>query len=116
MKKLIGGQDSLFPWVLHPVHLYEYGLELGLSAEELLHGAGLSLQDIDDVQAGVLVMGERLVAGAVPSEGSVSWLAEFGWPTVLGMGMFAVGGAALGYVGVKLIWRLRIWLKRRVRR
>ena len=67
-------------------------------------------------QAGVLVMGERLVAGAVPSEGSVSWLAEFGWPTVLGMGMFAVGGAALGYVGVKLIWRLRIWLKRRVRR
>ena len=48
MKKLIGGQDSLFPWVLHPVHLYEYGLELGLSAEELLHGAGLSLQDNDD--------------------------------------------------------------------
>jgi uncharacterized protein (DUF2062 family) len=67
-------------------------------------------------QAGALVMGERLVAGAVPGEGSVSWLAEFGWPTVLGMGMFAVGGAALGYLGVKLIWRLRIWVKRRARR
>ncbi|MEN9985558.1 MAG: hypothetical protein RI925_1060 [Pseudomonadota bacterium] len=26
------------------------------------------------------------------------------------------GGAALGYVSVKLIWRLRIWLKRRTRR
>jgi len=32
------------------------------------------------------------------------------------MGMFAVGGAALGYLGVKLIWRARIWLKRRARR
>jgi hypothetical protein len=32
------------------------------------------------------------------------------------MGMFATGGAALGYVGVKLIWRIRIWFKRRTRR
>jgi hypothetical protein len=32
------------------------------------------------------------------------------------MGLFAVGGAALGYLSVKMIWRLRIWLKRRARR
>jgi hypothetical protein len=32
------------------------------------------------------------------------------------MGMFAVGGATVGYLGVKLIWRLRIWIKRRLRR
>jgi hypothetical protein len=32
------------------------------------------------------------------------------------MGLFATGGAALGYGSVKLIWRLRIWLKRRTRR
>jgi uncharacterized protein (DUF2062 family) len=47
---------------------------------------------------------------------AMSWMEEFGWPTLLGMGMFAVGGAALGYVGVKLVWRLRIWQKRRKRR
>jgi hypothetical protein len=35
---------------------------------------------------------------------------------MLGMGIFAVGGAALSYVTVKLIWRLRILLKRRARR
>ena len=35
---------------------------------------------------------------------------------VLGMGLFAVGGAALSYLSVKMIWRLRIWLKRRARR
>jgi hypothetical protein len=28
----------------------------------------------------------------------------------------AVGGAALGYGSVKLLWRLRVWLKRRTRR
>ncbi len=67
-------------------------------------------------QAGALVMGERLVSGVTTDTSAISWLAEFGWPTVLGMGMFAVGGAALGYLGVKLIWRLRIWIKRRARR
>jgi hypothetical protein len=30
--------------------------------------------------------------------------------------LFAVGGSALGYAMVKLIWRLRIGLKRRARR
>jgi hypothetical protein len=45
-----------------------------------------------------------------------SWLTEFGWPTLLGMVLFAVGGATLGYVAVKLAWRLRIALKRRARR
>lgn len=64
-------------------------------------------------QTGARVMGEPVTAGAPLGEGSMSWLAEFGWPTVLGMGMFAVGGAALGYVSVKLIWRLRILVKRR---
>ncbi len=67
-------------------------------------------------QAGAQVMGESVSTGVPHGAGAQSWLAEFGWPTVLGMGMFAVGGAALGYLGVKLIWRARIWLKRRARR
>lgn len=65
---------------------------------------------------GAQVLGEPLgkaLSGAVDAP---SWLAEYGWPTVLGMGLFATGGAALGYVSVKLIWRLGIWLKRRSRR
>jgi uncharacterized protein (DUF2062 family) len=67
-------------------------------------------------QAGALVIGEPLGAVNATADNATSWLAEFGWPTVMGMGMFALGGAALGYVGVKLIWRLRIALKRRSRR
>ncbi len=45
---------------------------------------------------------------SVPSggDGAPAWLAEFGWPTVVGMGLFAIVGAALGYLGVKLIWVL----------
>ena len=77
MKKLIGGQDSLFPWVLHPVHLYEYGLELGLSAEELLHGAGLSLQDIDDVDLHITWQQYRLIADVVAGIAS-DWGFQFG--------------------------------------
>ena len=67
-------------------------------------------------QLGALVLGQAMAPVAPSGDVAPSWLAEFGWPTVVGMGMFATGGAALGYVGVKLIWRLRIWLKRRARR
>jgi len=67
-------------------------------------------------QLGALVLGEPLASAAPAGDGSLSWLTEFGWPTLLGMGLFAVGGAAVGYLSVKMIWRLRIWLKRRARR
>ena len=67
-------------------------------------------------QLGTLVLGAP-VAPSVPLDaGPQSWLGEFGWPTVLGMGMFAVGGASLGYFGVKMLWRLRIWITLRARR
>lgn len=67
-------------------------------------------------QLGALVLGEPISSTAQTGDDATSWLAVFGWPTVLGMGLFAIGGAALGYIGVKLIWRLRIWIKRRARR
>lgn len=67
-------------------------------------------------QLGALVLGEPLGVAALSANDARSWMEAFGWPTVLGMGMFAVGGATLGYVGVKLVWRLRIWQKRRTRR
>ena len=57
-------------------------------------------------------MGEPIAAVASDGAGSLKWLADYGWPTVLGMALFAIGGAAMGYVGVKLVWRLRVWLKR----
>ena len=67
-------------------------------------------------QLGALVLGEPIGSVTPIGHGAMSWMEEFGWPTVMGMGIFAVGGAALGYVGVKLVWRLRIGLKRRARR
>lgn len=67
-------------------------------------------------QLGAQLLGESVGQAMPGADGASSWLAAYGWPTVLGMGLFATGGAALGYVCVKLIWRLRIWLKRRMRR
>ena len=67
-------------------------------------------------QLGAIILGAPVAPATVTGEGVPSWLAEYGWPTVLGMGMFAIGGAGLGYLAVKLIWRLRIWFKRRARR
>lgn len=67
-------------------------------------------------QLGALLLGEPASAALAAGAGTPSWLAEYGWPTVLGMGLFAVGGAALGYVLVHLVWRLRVALKRRARR
>lgn len=65
---------------------------------------------------GVLVMGEPGASAMPPGAGTLAGLAELGWPTVLGMGLLAVGGAPTGYLGVKLIWRLRLWQRRRPRR
>ncbi len=48
--------------------------------------------------------------------GILQWLTSIGWPAVLGMGIFAVGGAVAGYVLVKLGWRLNVWRKQRTRR
>ena len=49
------------------------------------------------------------------SVGMVARLASFGAPALLGMGIFALGGALAGYLIVKLFWRLHIALKRRQR-
>ena len=54
---------------------------------------------------------------AMPTDGDMaSWIAAHGSPLLLGMGIFAVGGALVGYWTVKLILNLRIWFKRRMRR
>jgi uncharacterized protein len=45
----------------------------------------------------------------------IAWLTSFGWPAVIGMAIFAVGGAIAAYLLVKLGWRVRIWIKRRRR-
>jgi len=54
----------------------------------------------------------------MPGEGASvwDWLLSVGWPAVIGMGMFAVGGALGSYLLIKLGWRLRIAWKRRGRR
>ena len=44
--------------------------------------------------------------------GLLTWLGSFGAPTILGMGIFALFGALIGYLAVKLAWRLRIGVKR----
>lgn len=67
-------------------------------------------------QLGALVLGQPTPAIAPDGVDPSAWLTEFGWPTVVGMGSFAVGGAAVGYFSVKLVWRARIALQRRQRR
>ncbi len=61
-------------------------------------------------------LGSHFVApGQAPpdSSGWLGTLQQLGWPTVVGMAVFALGGAALGYLAVKLFaraslaWRLR---------
>lgn len=63
-------------------------------------------------QVGGAVLGPT----AMPEAMDVGWLHEYGWPTMLGMGMFAVGASMLGYTGVKCFGWLRLNLKRRQRR
>lgn len=67
-------------------------------------------------QLGARVLGEPMASATPEAAGVAHWLLEYGWPTVLGMGLFASGGAVLGYLVVKLVWRLQVVIKRRLRR
>lgn len=49
------------------------------------------------------------------SSSTLAWVTSFGWPAVIGMGLFAVLGSVAAYLLVKLGWRIRIWIKRRGR-
>ena len=47
--------------------------------------------------------------------GILDYLSSIGAPAILGMGMFAVGGALAAYALVKIVWRLQFWLKHKNR-
>ena len=66
-------------------------------------------------QTGSLLMDSPPAAPRAEGESVMAWMASFGGPAILGMAIFAVAGAAIAYVGVKLAWRARIWFKRRHR-
>lgn len=46
----------------------------------------------------------------VPATGLLNWLLTVGWPVVVGMGCFALGGALLGYALVRSFWLMHRWL------
>ncbi len=46
----------------------------------------------------------------VPATGLLDWLLTVGWPVVVGMGCFALGGALLGYALVRSFCLMHRWL------
>lgn len=47
--------------------------------------------------------------------GMLDYISAIGAPALLGMSMFAVGGAVAAYALVKIVWRLQFWLKHKNR-
>ena len=66
-------------------------------------------------QIGSVLLDAPPLAPRVEGDSLMAWMASYGGPALLGMGIFAVGGAAAGYLLVKLVWRLRVYFKRRKR-
>jgi uncharacterized protein len=65
---------------------------------------------------GGMLLGQNGPTPALRDVGLMQWLLTEGQPTLLGMGIFAVGGALATYWAVRLVWRLRVILKRAKRR
>jgi len=65
---------------------------------------------------GSVVFNEPAQAGVTYSALPTQWLAEYAWPTVVGMGLFAIGFSVAGYIGVKVVWRFHTNIKRWRRR
>lgn len=53
----------------------------------------------------------------LPAEGAglMAYIGSIGGPAILGMGIFAVGGGLAAYALIKIVWRLRFWLKQKRR-
>lgn len=64
---------------------------------------------------GAFITGAPPLVSRAESTSTLAWLTSVGQPAVIGMAIFAVGGALAAYLLVKLGWRLRIWIKRRRR-
>lgn len=65
-------------------------------------------------QVGSQLVDPAAPVGVVFGDGALTWIAQYGWPTVLGMGIFAVGSAVVGYLTIKLGWRLQLLVRRRL--
>lgn len=66
-------------------------------------------------QVGSLVVQAPLPLVPTGDVGLMGWLHATGVPALVGMALFAVVGAGLGYVGVKMAWRLKLTLRMRQR-
>jgi len=66
-------------------------------------------------QTGSTILGVSTPAPAGLENLSWDWLMAYGGPIMLGMGLFAFGAAAAGYLLVKAAWRIRLALLRRKR-
>ncbi|MDD0837997.1 DUF2062 domain-containing protein [Curvibacter sp. HBC61] len=67
---------------------------------------------------GAWVLGAPAQADGPTAAGLSQWLSRYGWPALVGMATLAIGSAAAGYAGVKLVWRLRVtlqWRRRKLR-
>ena len=67
-------------------------------------------------QLGSRVLGEDVQADVSMSVLPAQWLSQYGWPTLVGMALFAFGSAIGGYLLIKLSWRFRVVIKRRARK
>ena len=63
-------------------------------------------------QLGSRVLGDEVQADVSMSLLPAQWLSEYGLPTLVGMGLFAVVTAIGGYLLVKWSWRLNVVIKR----
>ena len=99
-----------------------HGSADGISARRKLAGQGL----VALLALGIVLLDpayrESLCENWLPILNGPLWSAQsFGWPTVVSMATFAVGGAALGYVLVRLSstawfhWRVARRARRRAR-
>lgn len=64
-------------------------------------------------ELGSAAMGRDGHAPPMGDVGVVQWMLSLGQPALLGLGLMATGSAVLGYIGVKLGWRLYVHLERR---
>lgn len=61
---------------------------------------------------GSLVLNEPVQEGLTYSALPAQWLAQYAWPAMVGMALFAIGASVTAYLGVKLAWRCKLFMRR----
>lgn len=78
MHKHISVHNPVFPWILHPTHLYQFALDNNLQPEDVLEKTGLRATDTESAELSISWVQYKQISDNISKAGFQDWPIHFG--------------------------------------